>query len=202
MNNKKDKQSKNQKFDFELVVRMVLALTLIGIVISTILIFTPPISGEQYSELGLLTYDDVNNKYKAENYPISVAYNQTSNSSDPITLYIMLSNHYQKAMFYEIRLKIGLYNLIIDEDTFGTNESTYFYYEHWIQKIIDIEEQWGPSSETKFAFNFNSEIISKLGLSSSGYKIIFELWEWNSQLSKFSYSGVFVYLTSFTLILV
>ncbi|MBN1328054.1 MAG: DUF1616 domain-containing protein [Candidatus Heimdallarchaeota archaeon] len=201
MKNKIEKQSKSQKFDFELAVRMVLILTLIGIVISTILVFTPPISGDQYTELGLLTYNDDNNKYEAFNYPTSVVYNQTTNTSDSITLYTKLVNHYQRAMFYEIRLKIGLNSLFIDEDTFGSNTSTYFYNEHWIQKIINLEEQWGPSFDTKFTFIFTSEIIDKLGVSSSGYKIIFELWEWSSQMSEFRYSGVFVYLNSFMLIL-
>lgn len=204
MNNKKKENNPNPKreADFELVAKIVLVFTIIGIIISSILMFTPPISGEEYSELGLLTYDESENKYKAEDYPSSVIYNQTTGYSENITLYILLGNHFNTAQFYEVRLKIGVQSVIIDENSFGTNETTYFLEEFWLQRILKIDQQWGPNNETKFNFQFNSTIISEIGLDSNGYKIIFELWKWNSQLNDFDYTGVFVYLTSFKLLLV
>lgn len=188
-----------REVDFELIAKIVLVLTVIGIIISSILIFTPPISGEEYSELGLLTYDKTDNKYKAENYPISVIYNQTTGFSDNITLFITLGNHFNRAQYYEVRLKIGVQSIIINENTFGTNETTYFMEEYWLQRILKPDQNWGPNNETRFEFQFNSIIINEIGLNLDGYKIIFELWSWNSQLNDFEYSGVFVYLTSFML---
>ncbi|NHJ84291.1 MAG: hypothetical protein FK734_02440 [Asgard group archaeon] len=198
----KEKKKSNIKFDLELVIRITLVLTLIGIVISTVLVFTPPIGGDQTSELGLLTYNESEGIYKADEYPESVEYNQVTNLSETITLFVLLGNHNHKAMFYEVRLKIGLSSLLIDEETFGSNESTYWCVDHWISAVLDIDQQLGPSSETQFTFQFNEEIIDKLGMNPTGYKIIFELWEWNSQLADFQYSGVYIYLTSFMLILI
>lgn len=194
-------RSKREK-EFELVVKVVLALTIIGIIVSTVLIFTPPIGGEEYAELGLLTYNSSTSQYEADNYPIQVVYNQTSGVSNSTTLYFLLGNHYHRAQFFEVRLKIGLQNVTITPDIPGTNENTYFYEDFWFKRVLAFDEVWGPSSETEVTFSFNSSVVSKLGLSASGYKIIFELWQWNNQLEAFSYSGVHIYLTSFQLIVV
>lgn len=194
-------RSKREK-EFELVVKVVLVLTIIGIIVSTVLIFTPPIGGEEYAELGLLTYNSSTSQYEADNYPTQVVYNQTSGVSDSTTLYFLLGNHYHRAQFFEVRLKIGLQNVTITPDIPGTTENTYFYEDFWFKRVLSFDEVWGPSSETEVTFSFNSSVVSKLGLSASGYKIIFELWQWNSQLEAFSYSGVHTYLTSFQLIVV
>lgn len=199
--NKKQKRILHEP-DFELVAKIVLVLTLIGIVVSTGLIFSPPIGGEEYAELGLLTYNEASGTYEADNYPINTVYNQTLGYSNNITLYVYVSNHYKEVKFFEIRLKIGLQSVIINEDTYGTNATTYFYTEHWLERILDSGKKWGPSEETKFEFNFTSEILTKLGTSSKGYKIIFELWEWSNQQNDFSYTGIHVYLTSFMVIMV
>ncbi len=204
-----EKMTKNSKperakreIDLDLVAKIVMVLSIIGIVVTTIMIFTPPISSEDYAELALLTYDPATEEYRADNYPTSVDYNQTAGLSEGISLSFMLSNYYNIAKFYEVRLKIGLYNVVISEDTPGSNTSTYFYQEHWKQKVLAYEQIWGPSQQTNVTFNFNSDIITKLGLESNGYKLIFELWEWNSNLDDFDYTGIFVYLTSFKLNLV
>ena len=96
-------------------------------------------------------------------------------------------------------MKISLRDLIINEDFFANSTSAYFYEEHWKEKIMDVGDAWGPSNETQFIFNFNSAILTQLGINPAGYKIIFELWEWNTSLEAFSYTGVHTYLTSFTL---
>ena len=194
-------RSKREK-EFEVVVKVVLVLTIIGIIVSTVLIFTPPIGGEEYAELGLLTYNSSTSQYEADNYPTQVVYNQTSGVSDSTTLYFLLGNHYHRAQFFEVRLKLALQNVTITPDIPGTNENTYFYEDFWFKRVLTFDEVWGPSSETEVTFSFNSSVVSKLGLSASGYKIIFELWQWNSLLDAFSYSGVHVYLTSFQLIVV
>jgi hypothetical protein len=194
-------RSKREK-EFELVVKVVLVLTIIGIIVSTVLIFTPPIGGEEYAELGLLTYNSSTSQYEADNYPTQVVYNQTSGVSNSTTLYFLLGNHYHRAQFFEVRLKIGLQNVTITPDIPGTNENTYFYEDFWFKRVLAFDEVWGPSSETEVTFSFNSSVVSKLGMSASGYKIIFELWQWNNQLEAFSYSGVHIYLTSFQLIVV
>ncbi|RLI67156.1 hypothetical protein DRO91_10585, partial [Candidatus Heimdallarchaeota archaeon] len=128
--NKKQKRILHEP-DFELVAKIVLVLTLIGIVVSTGLIFSPPIGGEEYAELGLLTYNEASETYEADNYPKNTIYNQTLGYSNNITLYVYVSNHYKEVKFFEIRLKIGLQSVIINEDTYGTNTTTYFYTEHW-----------------------------------------------------------------------
>ncbi len=191
-------RSKREK-DFELVAKVVLALSIIGIIVSSILIFTPPIGGEEYAELGLLTYNSTTSQYEADNYPTEVDYNQTSGISDSITLFFLLGNHYHSARFFEVRLKLGLQNVTITPDIPGTSDNTYFYEDFWIKRILANDQTWGPSIETEVTFTFTSAVINKLGLSSSGYKIIFELWQWNSQLDTFSYTGVHNYLTSFLL---
>lgn len=202
MSKKKQASRSKREKEFELVVKVVLALTIIGIIVSTVLIFTPPIGGEEYAELGLLTYNSSTSQYEADNYPIQVVYNQTSGVSNSTTLYFLLGNHYHRAQFFEVRLKIGLQNVTITPDIPGTNENTYFYEDFWFKRVLAFDEVWGPSSETEVTFSFNSSVVSKLGLSASGYKIIFELWQWNNQLEAFSYSGVHIYLTSFQLIVV
>jgi len=194
-------RSKREK-EFELVVKVVLVLTIIGIIVSTVLMFTPPIGGEEYAELGLLTYNSSTSQYEADNYPTQVVYNQTSGVSESITLYFLLGNHYHSAQFFEVRLKLGLQNVTITPDIPGTDENIYFYEDFWFKRVLAFDEVWGPSSETKVTFSFNSTIVSELGLSTSGYKIILELWQWNNQLDAFSYSGIHIYLTSFQLIVV
>ena len=202
MSKKNEVSRPKREKEFELVVRVVLVLTIIGIIVSTVLIFTPPIGGEEYAELGLLTYNSSTSQYEADNYPTQVVYNQTSGVSESITLYFLLGNHYHSAQFFEVRLKLGLQNVTITPDIHGTIDNTYFYEDFWFKRALANDEVWGPSSETEVTFSFNSTIVSELGLSASGYKIIFELWQWNNQLDAFSYSGVHNYLTSFQLIIV
>jgi hypothetical protein len=191
-----------REVNFRLVAQIVMVLALIGILVTTIMIFTPPMGGSGFSELSILTYNDIDELYEADNFPTSVVYNQTEGLSENTTLYFMVSNQYRIAKFYEVRLKIGLYSLIIDEDTFGSNISTYFYKEHWKSKVLTKEQQWGPNTQTEVTFTFNSTIITHLGYEANGYKIIFELWEFDTTENIFVYSGVFVYLTTFQLILV
>ncbi len=202
MTKKKSNTRAKREVDFELAAKIVLVLTVIGILVSTVLIFTPPISGEEYAELGLLTYNASEDKYEAENYPTNLLYDNTEGVSENISLYILLGNHYERAKFFEVRLKIGLQSVLINQDVYGTNDTTYFHEAHWKQKVLAVGEQWTPSSETEFKFQFTSAILDKLGTSSTGYKIIFELWEWNNQLDDFSYSGVHVYVTSVKLVFV
>jgi hypothetical protein len=191
-----------REVNFRLVAQIVMVLTLIGILVTTIMIFTPPLGGSGYSELSVLTYNEVDELYEADNYPTNVVYNQTEGLSENITLFFMVNNQHKAAKFFEVRLKIGLYSLIIDEDTFGSNTSTYFYEEHWKSKILDKNQQWGPNPQTEVTFTFNSTILTQLGYEVNGYKIIFELWEFDSSENNFTYSGIFVYLTSFQLNLV
>jgi hypothetical protein len=174
-------------------------IAVIGIIISVVLIFTPSISGEEHAELALYTYSDSEGRFVTNDFPTSVIYNQTSGQSENITLYTMVSNQYHTAKFFQIRLKISLQDLIINEDIYANSSSSYFYEDHWKEKIFDVGDAWGPSNETQFIFNFNSSIITQLGINPAGYKIIFELWEWNASLIDFSYTGVHTYLTSFTL---
>ncbi len=202
MTKKNNNSRAKREVDFELAAKIVLVLTIIGILVSTVLMFTPPISGEDYAELGLLTYDAIEDKYEAENYPTTMLYSHSSGVSENISLYILLGNHYDRAKFFEVRLKFGLQSVLINQDVYGTNDTTYFHQAHWKQKVLSVGEQWTPSKETEFKFQFTEEILDKLGTSSTGYKIIFELWEWNSQLDDFSYTGVHTYLTSVQLVIV
>lgn len=202
MNKKKSNNRPKREVDFELAAKIVLVLAVIGILISTIMIFTPPISGEEYAELGLLTYNTSENKYEAENYPTYTFYNQSTGLSEKISLYILVGNHYERAKFFEVRLKIGLQSVLINQDVYGTNDTTYFHEAHWKQKVLAVGEQWTPSEETEFSFQFTSDILDKFGTSSTYYKIIFELWEWDNQLNDFNYTGVHAYLTSFEVVIV
>ncbi len=198
MNTKKEKDAKiRHESNFEIVAKIVLILTIIGLIVSTALIFTPSISGEEYAELGLLTYNEKEEKFEADNYPTRVTYNLTSGETDNITLYIYISNHHRTVKYYEVRLKIGLQPIIVNENTSASSENSYFYREQWLQRIVDKNEKWGPSNATKVEFHFSQEIFDKLGFSQKGYKIIFELWEWNSNLQDFEYAGVVVYLAAF-----
>ncbi|MHA1124529.1 MAG: hypothetical protein ACTSO7_01410 [Candidatus Heimdallarchaeota archaeon] len=200
-NNKKDQRPKREP-NFELFATIVLVVAVIGIIVSVVLIFTPATSGEGHAELAMYTYNDSEERYVTNDFPTSVIYNQTSGSSENITLFTKVSNQFDTAKFFQIRLKISLQDLVINEDLFANSTSSYFYEEHWKEKIFDVGEEWGPSNNTRFIFNFNSAIITQLGINPAGYKIIFELWEWNGSLADFSYTGVHTYLTSFQLVLV
>ena len=200
--NKKEDQRPKREPNFELFATIIFVIAIIGIITSVILIFTPSISGEEHAELALYTYDSSEERFVTNDFPISVVYNQTSGLSENITLYTKVSNQYHTAKFFQIRLKISLQDLVINEDLFANSTSAYFYEEHWKEKIMDVGDAWGPSNETQFIFNFNSAIITQLGINPAGYKIIFELWEWNTSLEAFSYTGVHTYLTSFQLVLV
>ncbi len=202
MSKKNSKNRAKREVNFELAAKIILVLTVIGIIISTTLIFTPSISGEGYAELGLLTYNAAEDKYEAEGYPQNIDYNNTEGASEIISLYILLGNHYEQVKFFEVRLKIGLQSVLINQDIYGTNDTTYFHKTHWKQKVLAVGEQWIPSTETEFRFMFSAKILNQLGTSSTSYKIIFELWEWNSQLSELSYTGVHAYLTSVKLVIV
>jgi hypothetical protein len=200
--NKKQDQRPKREPNFELFATIILVIAVIGIIVSVVLIFTPSISGEEHAELALFTYDNSEERFVTNDFPSSVIYNQTSGLSENITLYTKVSNQYHTAKYFQIRLKISLQDLIINEDIFANSTSSYFYEEHWKEKILDVGDEWGPSNNTRFLFNFNSAIITQLGINPAGYKIIFELWEWNSSLDDFSYTGVHTYLTSFQLVLV
>ncbi len=202
MNSNEEEPRAKREVYFRLVAQIVMVLTLIGIIVTTIMIFTPPLGGNGYAELSVLTYNETDELYETDNYPTSVIYNQTEGLSENITLFFMVKNQYRIAKFFEVRLKIGLYSLIIDEDTFGSNTSTYFYEDHWKSKVLNREEQWGPNNQTEMTFNLNSAILTQLGYDANGYKIVFELWEFDSSENVFAFSGIFVYLTSFQLILV
>ncbi|MCE7744857.1 MAG: hypothetical protein GPJ52_06950 [Candidatus Heimdallarchaeota archaeon] len=202
MNSNKEKPRIKREVNFRLVAQIVMVLTLIGIIVTTIMIFTPQLGGSGYGELSVLTYNETDELYETDNFPTSVIYNQTEGLSENITLFFMVKNQYRIAKFFQVRLKIGLYSLIIDENTFGSNISTYFHEEHWKSKVLNREEQWGPNTQTETTFNFNSTILTHLGYEANGYKIIFELWEFDSSENVFVFSGIFVYLTSFQLILV
>lgn len=201
--NANDEESRpHREPDFRLVVKIIFVIATIGIIVSTILIFSPPVGKKGYAELGLVVYNSYKEEFEATNYPTSVYYNQTTKESNNVSVYLIVGNYYKEAKFYEVRMKIGLQSLLIDDEIYGTNTSTYFYTKHWKKHVFAMEETWGPSTETKVEFNFNEEILTKLGMNSDGYKIIFELWEWNEGLDTFSYTGVYVYLTSFQVILV
>ncbi len=202
MNSNEEQPRPKREVNFRLVAQIVMVLTLIGIIVTTIMVFTPPLGGSGYGELSVLTYNETDELYETDNYPTSVIYNQTEGLSENITLFFMVKNQYRIAKFFEVRLKIGLYSLIIDEETFGSNTSTYFYEEHWESKVLNKDEQWGPNTQTETTFNFNSTILTQLGYDANGYKIIFELWEFDTSENVFVFSGIFVYLTSFQLILV
>lgn len=198
-----DEQPKpKREVNFRLVAQIVMVLTLIGILVTTIMIFTTPLGGGGFSELSILTYNEVDELYEADNYPTNVVYNQTEGLSENITLFFMVNNQHRVAKFFEVRLKIGLYSLIVDENSFGSNTSTYFYEEHWKSKVLDKNQHWGPNSLTETTFIFDSTILTQLGYEVNGYKILFELWQFDSSTNNFVYSGIFVYLTSFQLILV
>ena len=202
MNSNEEQPRPKREVNFRLVAQIVMVLTLIGIFVTTIMIFTPPLGGGGYAELSILTYNETEELYEADNYPTGVIYNQTEGLSENITLFFIINNQYRIAKFFEVRLKIGLYSLIIDEDTFGSNTSTYFYEEHWKSKVLNRDEQWGPTTQTEVTFSFNSAILTHLGYEANGYKLLFELWEFDSSENDFAFSGIFVYLTSFQLILV
>jgi len=202
MKSNEEQPRPKREVNFRLVAQIVMVLALIGIIVTTIMIFTPPLGGSGYAELSILTYNETDELFEADNYPTSVIYNQTEGLSENITLFFMTNNQYRIAKFFEVRLKIGLYSLIIDEDTFGSNISTYFYEEHWKSKVLNRDEQWGPNTQTEVTFSFNTAILTHLGYEANGYKLVFELWEFDSSENVFAFSGIFVYLTSFKLNLV
>ncbi|MEA2070518.1 MAG: hypothetical protein U9O98_04430 [Asgard group archaeon] len=200
MNSKQEEKNRTRReIDFELVAKIVMILGIIGIIVASILIFTPPVGDEGYAELGLLTYNDSTQEFEATNYPTEVDYNTTTGQSNNITLYVVIGNYYDEAKFFEVRLKIGLQDVLINEETYGTEENSFNYAEKDIYRILGPNKQWGPNENTKFEFAINSTIISDVGIHENGYKLIFELWEWNSSSDNFTYTGIFAYLTSFQL---
>ena len=119
-----------------------------------------------------------------------------------ITLYLRVGSYFEEVKFLEIRMKITLQDTLINEDNPGTTENSFFMQEFWKQHFFSKGTTWGPSDETRISFQFNSTIIQDLGSNPAGYKMIFELWEWSFSSESFTYSGIFVYLTSFQLVLI
>ncbi len=196
-----DKSAKQRTVSFRFIAQIALIILLVGIIIASILIFIP-LGGKEYTDLRVLTYNEINDIYETDNYPTSVIYNQTEGVSENITLFFSVENYHRLAKFYEVRLKISLSSLIIDEETYGNETSTFFYKDHWSNKVLAKDQQWGPNQQTDVTFNFNSTIITHVGYDMAGYNLIFELWEFSSSENDFVYSGIFDYLTNFLLILV
>jgi hypothetical protein len=199
---KEDPERPQREVNFMLAAKVILVLSIIGTIITAALIFTPPLGGEGYAELAILTYNEGTGEYQSSNYPTNMTYNSTSGYSENVTIYYYLSNNFEVVKLFEIRLKIGLQNVLVNKNIPGNDSATYFYESQWQQLVMNSGDQIGPSAQTALTYNFSSTIISELGSIPEGYKIIFELWEWNGGTDSYRYTGIYNYISNVQLTIV
>ncbi|MCK5304395.1 MAG: hypothetical protein KAJ72_04035, partial [Candidatus Heimdallarchaeota archaeon] len=137
--------------------------------------------------------------YVANNYP-----NQIS-LSDNITIFFMVKNFENKITYYQLQIKVTKISQNISlEHPLSLSNSKLLYSNETYEKILapatlnEKEEEgeqtgdyiWSPVNTTLFMNNSLATILS----GDDSLKIVFELWEFNSLLEYFQYTGIFTFL--------
>jgi len=174
---------------------VVLVITVLSIA-STIFF---PIQQDGFSELSLITYNSSSETFEADNYPYRLE------SGTNTSVFFMVKNFENTVKYYQIRIKATkISQYVTYEYPLNSTLSFQLYnntkYEKIVASASPSEKRevgtftgdyiWGPVNVTLYS---NSELESVL--EGEGYvKIVFELWEFNSSIEIFEYSGIFTFL--------
>ena len=151
------------------------------------------------TELSLLMYNGVTDKYEARNYPEEIY------SDSNISIFFVVKNFEDIVRYYQLQIKIvELTQNVSSLQPISTLYSSNLYPNNTFEKILSPalnaekkesgtftgEYIWGPSEIILYV---NSEVVSHI-VSPNFLKIVFELWEYNTETSGFDYTGVFAFL--------
>jgi len=154
---------------------------------------------EGFSELSLLMYDDVQETYKFEGYPINVF------RSVNRTVFFMVKNFEDKVAYYQLQVKATkLSQNTSTVSPLSTSQSQLMYSKDTYEKILSpgtkSEKEgnslflghyiWEPTNVTLF---LDPQIEAVLE-GEFEMKIVFELWIFETETNQFVYSGVFTFL--------
>jgi hypothetical protein len=181
-----------------LLTTAIIAVTIIAIVsISSSIFFS--ISNQGFSELSLLTYNSSSQTFEADQYP----YTLESGTNDSV--FFMVKNFENIVKYYQIRIKATkLSQNVTYEQPLTSSNSYQMYNNKSYEKILSFANNkekrevgvfigdyiWGPVNVTLYS---NTQIEIMLG-GEEYMKIVFELWEFNSEGGDFIYSGIFTFL--------
>ncbi len=196
--------NKNTKITFrkrevQNIVKFAIVITSLVIVSTFAAVFFTSFPENDFSELSLLMYDSTENSFLATNYPTVI------NTDQNETIFFMVKNYGSKVNYYEVRVKITELSQIISLNLSVPPSECYMLYvqntfekilpsatkaEKEIAKTIEADYIWGPTSISLYV---NENIKQFLG-ENNQFKVVFELWIFDTTAGQFQYSGIAVFL--------
>lgn len=195
----KNKKIMFRKREIENIVKFAIVFTSLVIVATFAAVFFTSLSENDFSELSLLMYDSTENSFLATNYPAVI------NTDKNETIFFMVKNYGSKVYYYEVRVIVTELSQIISLDfAVPTSECYNLYNQDTFEKIlpsatkaekeeantIEADYIWGP---TQISLYVNENIKQFLG-ENNQFKVVFELWSFDTTAGQFQYSGVVVFL--------
>lgn len=188
-----------RKREAQNIVKLAIVITSLIIVSTFAAVFFTSLPENDFSELSLLMYDSTENSFLATNYPTVI------NTDQNETIFFMVKNYGSKVNYYEVRVKITELSQIISLNLSVPPSECYMLYvqntfekilpsatkaEKEIAKTIEADYIWGPTSISLYV---NENIKQFLG-ENNQFKVVFELWIFDTTAGQFQYSGVAVFL--------
>ena len=202
----KDKKNLIKKVNLKLSqsqINKIITISIIFVVVASILGISSSVflkkTTDGFSELSLLMYNSFAETYEADNYPEAIY------SDANVSIFFVVKNFEDIAKYYQLQIKVvELTQNVSSLQPIPTSSSYNLYENNTFEKIIppatNTEKKetqtfngdylWGPTEIILFV---NSEVVS--GITSPNFlKIVFELWEYNTQTRSFQYTGIFTFL--------
>ncbi len=184
-------------------VNRMISLSIILVVVASVIGISSSVFFQKkpdgFSELSLLMYNDLTENFEANNYPTHIY------SYENVSVYFMVKNFENSAKYYQLQIKVvELTQNVSSQQPISAISSFFLYANDTFEKILspatNSEKKetgffagdyiWGP---TELVLYVNAEVVSKL-TSPNFLKIVFELWEFNTEKENFQYTGVFAFL--------
>lgn len=188
-----------RKREVENIAKFAIVFTILVIVATFAAVFFTSLPENDFSELSLLMYDSTENSFLATNYPTVI------NTDQNETIFFMVKNYESKVKYYQVRVKITELSRTISLDFPVPPPECYILYnQDTFEKIlpsatkaekeeantIEADYIWGP---TPISLYVNENIKQFLG-ENNLFKVVFELWSFNTTAGQFQYSGLVVFL--------
>ncbi len=202
----KEKKSLIKKVNSKLTqsqVNRIITMSIILVVIASVIGISSNVFFQKkpdgFSELSLLMYNDLTENFEANNYPTRIY------SYENASVYFMVKNFENSVKYYQLQIKVvELTQNVSSQQPISATSSFTLYANDTFEKILspatNAEKRetgflagdyiWGP---TELVLYVNAEVVSKI-TSPNFLKIVFELWEFNTEKENFQYTGVFVFL--------
>ena len=202
----KEKKSLIKKVNSKLTqsqVNRIISLSIILVVVASVIGISSSVFFQKkpdgFSELSLLMYNDLTEIFEANNYPIQIY------SYENVSVYFMVKNFENSVKYYQLQIKVvELTQNVSSQQPISAISSFFLYPNDTFEKILspatNAEKKetglfagdyiWEP---TELVLYVNSEVLSKL-INPNSFKIVFELWEFNTEKENFQYTGVFAFL--------